>query len=212
MHLWRPWARFPSHFKFKPLPSSLFGPHSFNSHFQLPHFHSPTPPPSIPNMASSKKPSSRSRPRAISYDSLYLNPLPPNSPASARPRPLPRSRSVVAYCGKENAVPFLGCGTSKSNPLPSPIPHKPRLKPSSLQLCIQRTEPDSSFGSALLLAEDDEGNGRSRSENAWDYSDSEAAPASGWSTLPNRCSALSLSRSNHDTDLYLPIFLFFTCH
>lgn len=192
-----------------PLPSSVPTPLTPTSNFP-PHFHSPTTPPSIPNMASSKKPSSRSRPRATSYDSLYLNPLPPNSPAAARP--LPRSRSVVAYCGKENAVPFLGCGTSKSNPLPSPIPHKPRLKPSSLQLCIQRTEPDSSFGSALLLAEDDEGNGRSRSENAWDYSDSEAAPASGWSTLPNRCSALSLSRSNHDTDLYLPIFLFFTCH
>lgn len=58
------------------------------------------------------------------------------------------------------------------------------LKPSSLQFCMQIHDPiplDSHFSTSSL--------------NIWDYSDSDAAPASSWSTLPNKfvlfCSSLS---------------------
>ncbi|KAG9152422.1 hypothetical protein Leryth_015826 [Lithospermum erythrorhizon] len=57
------------------------------------------------------------------------------------------------------------------------------LKPSSLQLCIQKNEPDSKIGAKMFEPADSE---NKNSGNIWDYSDSEAAPASSWSTLPNR--------------------------
>lgn len=57
------------------------------------------------------------------------------------------------------------------------------LKPSSLQLCIKKNEPDSVVGFKVWDSVDSE---RSNSVNVWDYSDSEAAPVSSWSTLPNR--------------------------
>ncbi|CAN0919690.1 Tubby-like protein 8 [Linum grandiflorum] len=62
------------------------------------------------------------------------------------------------------------------------------LKPSSLQLCMQMNEPDRAFmpkiwDSSCFPAESEQ---HSSSLNIWDYSDSEAAPASSWSTLPNR--------------------------
>lgn len=62
------------------------------------------------------------------------------------------------------------------------------LKASSLQLCIQLNEPDSSFGFGLGFKVWDaiEETESAKSVNMWDYSDSEAAPASSWSTLPNR--------------------------
>ncbi|KAJ1428460.1 Tubby-like, C-terminal [Sesbania bispinosa] len=46
------------------------------------------------------------------------------------------------------------------------------LKPTSLQFCMQMNDPLDSQ--------------RSSSLNIWDYSDSDAAPASSWSTLPNK--------------------------
>ncbi|KAL3529000.1 hypothetical protein ACH5RR_008322 [Cinchona calisaya] len=57
------------------------------------------------------------------------------------------------------------------------------LKPSSLQFCIQKHEPDSSIGTRSWAPVDCD---TPNSGNIWDYSDSEAAPASSWSTLPNR--------------------------
>lgn len=70
------------------------------------------------------------------------------------------------------------------------------LKPSSLQLCIQMNEPDSSFGFGFGSKVWDSAETESaKSVNVWDHSDSEAAPASSWSTLPNRallCRALPM--------------------
>lgn len=57
------------------------------------------------------------------------------------------------------------------------------LKPSSLQLCMKKNEPDSFVGLTAWPSVDSE---KSNSVNVWDYSDSEAAPVSSWSTLPNR--------------------------
>ncbi|KAL0354956.1 UNVERIFIED_CONTAM: Tubby-like protein 8 [Sesamum radiatum] len=86
--------------------------------------------------------------------------------------------------GKENEVPddgkrpilkeFSGGTTQMKENL---------LKPSSLQLCIKKNEPDSSIGLKIWDSVDSE---KSNSVNVWDYSDSEAAPASSWSALPNR--------------------------
>ncbi|KAM6571196.1 hypothetical protein CsatA_015276 [Cannabis sativa] len=58
------------------------------------------------------------------------------------------------------------------------------FKPSSLQFCMQMNEPDKSFGAFKTweLSESE----HSSSLKIWDYSDSEAAPASSWSTLPNK--------------------------
>uniref|UniRef100_A0A7N0TFL7 Tubby C-terminal domain-containing protein n=1 Tax=Kalanchoe fedtschenkoi TaxID=63787 RepID=A0A7N0TFL7_KALFE len=55
---------------------------------------------------------------------------------------------------------------------------KVALKPTSLQLCMLSTEPDSTFGADPI--------DHSGAANVWDHSDSEAAPASSWSNLPNR--------------------------
>ncbi|KAK1575088.1 hypothetical protein Q3G72_002480 [Acer saccharum] len=57
------------------------------------------------------------------------------------------------------------------------------LKPSSLQFCMQMNEPEKTFGTKVWDATESE---HSSSLKIWDYSDSEAAPASSWSTLPNR--------------------------
>ncbi|KAL2930361.1 Tubby-like protein 8 [Bienertia sinuspersici] len=47
-------------------------------------------------------------------------------------------------------------------------------------------EPDSSFGFGLKVWDANEETESAKSVNIWDYSDSEAAPVSSWSTLPNR--------------------------
>ncbi|KAK3219199.1 hypothetical protein Dsin_013169 [Dipteronia sinensis] len=57
------------------------------------------------------------------------------------------------------------------------------LKPSSLQFCMQMNEPEKTLGAKVWDATESE---HSSSLKIWDYSDSEAAPASSWSTLPNR--------------------------
>ncbi|KAE8710910.1 Tubby-like protein 8 [Hibiscus syriacus] len=113
--------------------------------------------------------------------------------------------SIVFGVDKENAAPSTQNGSS------SPVAkqtthlkslstigtfdtskHVPRykslstgkvLKESSLQFCMQMNEPDKAFGCKLWDPIDSE---HSASLNIWDYSDSEAAPASSWSTLPNR--------------------------
>ncbi|KAL9242120.1 hypothetical protein vseg_016152 [Gypsophila vaccaria] len=66
---------------------------------------------------------------------------------------------------------------------------KPPPPPSSsysLQLCTQMNEPDSSFGFGFKVWDAAEETESAKSVNVWDFSDSEAAPLSSWSTLPNR--------------------------
>lgn len=58
------------------------------------------------------------------------------------------------------------------------------LKPSSLQFCMQVNEPDKAFRGSKIWDPSESDN--STSLKIWDYSDSEAAPASSWSTLPNK--------------------------
>ncbi|KAI3455163.1 hypothetical protein Pfo_011826 [Paulownia fortunei] len=88
------------------------------------------------------------------------------------------------YDGKENAAP-----DDENNPILKEFSSGKSqmkdnlLKPSSLQLCIKKHEPDSIIGLRIWDPVDSE---KSNSANVWDYSDSEAAPASSWSTMPNR--------------------------
>ncbi|RWR82589.1 tubby-like protein 8 [Cinnamomum micranthum f. kanehirae] len=142
-------------------------------------------------MAGFKKSSSLSH--KSSYKSLYVNPLNElkhnrsNSDGGTLGLHLCRNRAVC-ISGKENATPnhdssLLKPKTlseRKASPSSLPLLQKRVLKPSSLQLCMQMNEPDSAFGSSLL------GDDKSNPLNVWDFSDSEAAPASSWSTLPNR--------------------------
>lgn len=61
------------------------------------------------------------------------------------------------------------------------------LKPSSLQFCMQMNEPEKVlFGGSTIWDPPSNGSENSSSLKIWDYSDSEAAPASSWSTLPNK--------------------------
>lgn len=59
------------------------------------------------------------------------------------------------------------------------------LKQSSLQVCMQMNSGDdkNSIGTKTWTSVDSE---HSSSLKVWEFSDSEAAPASSWSTLPNR--------------------------
>ncbi|KAK7262022.1 hypothetical protein RIF29_28350 [Crotalaria pallida] len=133
-----------------------------------------------------------------SYNSLYTNPL----------NDLKHTRSCTDFASlhskaynfdalikiqnhdnKENVV------SSSSSPLPKPFPKSKSLsaeserrilKPTSLQFCMQMNEPER----ASKLWEWDphpfESQKSGNSLNVWDLSDSEPAPASSWSTLPNK--------------------------
>ncbi|XP_004135888.1 tubby-like protein 8 isoform X2 [Cucumis sativus] len=141
-------------------------------------------------------------PRQSSYNSLYLNPLTdlrhnrscsdgggfrqgkenltPNTKDKQRDEPAP-----AVLCDKENVIPANGfCANSKQQfgDFKS-FSNGKALKPSSLHLCMQMNEPDKVFASRLWDGTDSE---HSSSLKIWDFSDSEAAPASSWSTLPNR--------------------------
>lgn len=100
--------------------------------------------------------------------------------------PMKKKRiSKFAADDKENLVPNE---IQKKNPDGKTLQNSKEraLKPSSLQLCIQMNEPDSSFGFGYKVWDTTEETESAKSVNMWDYSDSEAAPASSWSTLPNR--------------------------
>ena len=132
------------------------------------------------------------------YSSLYFNPL-TETETEARHTRSCSDHGRLASKGvdfedptnnnKENAVPINGNGNGcSSSLLPNPK-HFPKpkslstdriLKPSSLQFCMQMNEPERAFGSKLWDPLE------SSSLNIWDYSDSEAAPASSWPTLPNK--------------------------
>ncbi|GAB4850573.1 hypothetical protein Ancab_029882 [Ancistrocladus abbreviatus] len=102
-------------------------------------------------------------------------------PVSA-PRIKTRKAASESDDDKENLVPSSSnCSDAvESMETKSDLKDNRALKPSSLQLCMQLNEPDSAFGFGFAGSE------TSNSVNIWDYSDSEAAPASSWSTLPNR--------------------------
>uniref|UniRef100_A0A9I9DTE0 Tubby C-terminal domain-containing protein n=1 Tax=Cucumis melo TaxID=3656 RepID=A0A9I9DTE0_CUCME len=139
-------------------------------------------------------------PRQSSYNSLYLNPLTDLShnrscsdgggfkqgKENLTPNTKDKQRDESAVlCDKENAIPINGfCANSKQQfgDLKSFSTGK-ALKPSSLHLCMQMNEPDKVFATRLWDGTDSE---HSSSLKIWDFSDSEAAPASSWSTLPNR--------------------------
>lgn len=152
--------------------------------------------------------------RQASSNAPYVNPLidlkhnrscSEGNPASFSDN----KENVVFGADKENAAPSTNNGSSSSSSevakkttthLKSPstigtfdaskeaISYKSLstgkvLKESSLQFCMQMNEPDKAFGCKLWDPVDSD---NSASLNIWDYSDSEAAPASSWSTLPNR--------------------------
>ncbi|KAI4355862.1 hypothetical protein L6164_004593 [Bauhinia variegata] len=85
---------------------------------------------------------------------------------------------------KENAKPVNGSADAPKQFSKSKSLSTDRiLKPSSLEYCMQINEPEKAFRLKLLDPTESE---NSSSLNIWDYSDSEAAPASSWSTLPNK--------------------------
>ncbi|THG15951.1 hypothetical protein TEA_029910 [Camellia sinensis var. sinensis] len=135
-------------------------------------------------------------PRQSSYNSLYLNPLTDlkhnrsSSDGGVALGARMCQNPVTVFDDKENAVPNNGfCAVAKQIPNGKAYVRDRALKPSSLQLCMQMNEPDSNFGSKIW---DPVGSDNTGSVNIWDYSDSEAAPASSWSTLPNRSVSMYL--------------------
>ncbi|KAK3029355.1 hypothetical protein RJ639_037878, partial [Escallonia herrerae] len=147
-------------------------------------------------------------PRQASYNSLYVNPLTelkhhsscsdggsttdapafgigkcgnPVMSSDNKENTVPKKAKYSGYVDKENVVPNKGSAKLLPN-LKSNLKDRV-LKPSSLQLCMQINEPDLSLRSKIWDPID---SGNTNSANIWDNSDSEAAPASSWSTLPNR--------------------------
>ncbi|KAK4395481.1 Tubby-like protein 8 [Sesamum angolense] len=149
--------------------------------------------------------------RQSSYTSMYRNPLIEQKHHRGSSDGGGNSVSLGAHMrrnlavisdDKENAEPNVKPGKQYSNGKENEVPDDGKrpilkefsggtttqmkenlLKPSSLQLCIKKNEPDSSIGLKIWDSVDSE---KSNSANVWDYSDSEAAPASSWSALPNR--------------------------
>jgi tubby-related protein 1 len=143
-----------------------------------------------------------SMPRQSSYNSLYVNPLNDlkhsrscsegggggiftDNKENAVPNRKQNEKAVFVGGDKENAVPANGSASAPRRfaNVKSFSTNGRVLKPSSLQFCMQMNEPDKSFGSRIWDPAESE---TSSSLKIWDYSDSEAAPASSWSTLPNR--------------------------
>ncbi|KAI3785959.1 hypothetical protein L1987_45085 [Smallanthus sonchifolius] len=72
---------------------------------------------------------------------------------------------------------------SKQTPIAKSHVKDKGWKPSSLQLCMQLNDLNPNFGSHFYEPLD---SSKNNSGSIWDYSDSESAPASSWSTIPNR--------------------------
>ncbi|WOH09972.1 hypothetical protein DCAR_0729433 [Daucus carota subsp. sativus] len=95
---------------------------------------------------------------------------------------VPSKTESLGNVDKENAEPNSGNLAVAKKVSTEKFHKKPRaLKPTSLQLCMQMNEPDFLLGSGNL-----DNSEHSSSLKIWDYSDSESAPASSWSTIPNR--------------------------
>ncbi|XP_011623909.1 tubby-like protein 4 [Amborella trichopoda] len=150
-------------------------------------------------MADSKKPNMGSH--QPSYKTLYTNPLNElkhENSINGRNLGLHLCRNSV-ISGKENAVPSVNRSLPKKKIPTERSKSCPRngckqnelgiwearvLKPSSLQVCMKLNERESrvgQFGERLINSLTPE-----TSIYDWEYSDTEAAPASSWSTLPNR--------------------------
>lgn len=153
-------------------------------------------------MAGFRKPT---LPNQSSYNSVYVNPLTDSkhhhtcsegdliTKAFTDDKENIDNAAMSGVVDKENAVPNSSKPLSANGSL-SVLP-KPKLsnmkslstgrvlKPSSLQLCMQMNEPEKVFKAKIWDSVESE---KSNSVNIWDYSDSEAAPASSWSSLPNR--------------------------
>ncbi|XP_010537863.1 PREDICTED: tubby-like protein 8 [Tarenaya hassleriana] len=113
------------------------------------------------------------------------NVLPENSSLSSIPKPdrALKSLSVNGNSGYPKEVTdFKSFSTGRT-----------ALKQTSLQVCMEMNEPDKGgFGVKTWNSVDSD---HSSSLKVWENSDSEAAPASSWSTLPNRslmCKTLPL--------------------
>ncbi|KAL5554415.1 hypothetical protein UlMin_041816 [Ulmus minor] len=147
-----------------------------------------------------------------SYNSLYLNPLNDlkhnrsNSEGGhAHLVSNLQQTPLILSSNKENLVPNnnkkeigVSGNDDKENiaaPVNGFVPKNPTnlksfstgckaLKPSSLQFCMQMNEPEKVFGGSRIW--DPSESEHSSSLKIWDYSDSESAPASSWSTLPNK--------------------------
>lgn len=131
------------------------------------------------------------------YSSLYSNPL--NDLRHSRscsdytclaskgedPRKISKEE-IHVHDNKENVVSSINGSSSlpKHFSKSKSLSTDRILKPSSLQFCMQMNEAERGFGSKLWDPFESEKS--STSLNIWDYSDSEAAPASSWSTLPNK--------------------------
>lgn len=140
-----------------------------------------------------------SMPRQSSYNSLYVNPLTDlkhSRSCSDGGRSNSNSNANILFTdndNKENSQPNTKpnefTGNNKENAHFTNIKSFSTggrvLKPSSLQFCMQMNEPHNSFASKIWEPADSD-TATTTSLNIWDYSDSEAAPASSWSTLPNR--------------------------
>ncbi|KAL0010907.1 hypothetical protein SO802_006015 [Lithocarpus litseifolius] len=149
-----------------------------------------------------------SMPRQSSYNSLYVNPLNDQlkhnrscSEGGTRTPDIIFTTDDIDNIDKENDEPNTNTNrkhkqnangfafsSSISNNINKSLSTNTRvlmnLKPSSLQFCMQMNEPDKAFFPSKVWEPPESEN--SSSLNIWDYSDSEAAPASSWSTLPNR--------------------------
>ncbi|KAK4590064.1 hypothetical protein RGQ29_020578 [Quercus rubra] len=151
-----------------------------------------------------------SMPRQSSYNSLYVNPLNDQlkhnrscSEGGTRTPDIILTTDDIDNIDKENDEPNTNTNSNRkhkqnangfafsssiSNNINKSLSTNTRvlmnLKPSSLQFCMQMNEPDKAFLSSKVWEPPESEN--SSSLNIWDYSDSEAAPASSWSTLPNR--------------------------
>ncbi|KAJ3679201.1 hypothetical protein LUZ60_017212 [Juncus effusus] len=119
-----------------------------------------------------------------------LLPLTTNAPKSLNPNLI--SKSEPDSTEKENLIPIQ---VPKPIPVPAQISsnnkgilkpnngqktaqlNKAALKSSSLQQCMKLNEPDPGFKQWDPIP---------NSCDIWEFSDSESAPASSWSTLPNR--------------------------
>nr|XP_043617845.1 tubby-like protein 8 [Erigeron canadensis] len=137
-------------------------------------------------------------PRQASYNALYDNPLTELNPnRSSNRRVLGENNNgqdVVNKLSddKENSdnkksedKENVDCNVlgSEQAPMAKSCLKDKAWKPSSLQLCMQLNDLNPKVG---LDCYEPVNSSKNNSGNIWDHSDSEAAPASSWSTLPNR--------------------------
>lgn len=104
-----------------------------------------------------------------------------NDKENSEPNEMKKTSDNVA--DKENVNVDSNILLSKQTPTAKSRLKDKGWKPSSLQFCMQLNDPNSNFGSNFYEPLD---SSKNNSGNIWDFSDSESAPASSWSTIPNR--------------------------